>query len=130
MTVNLASGHGSGGDAEGDVLTDIENLIGSAFADTLSGGGGPDTLTGGGGNDSLDGGAGTGDRAVYAGAWKDYTISFAASTYTISGSSDGTAAVSNVERFTFANGTFDAADTLNAHTNRPLAIDRLDCGEL
>ncbi len=61
-------GLASGGDAQGDSLSDIENLIGSGFADRLtgntgsnllSGGGGADTLTGGGGKDSLDGGVGS-----------------------------------------------------------------------
>jgi len=37
VTVNLATGTGQGGHTEGDVLTDIEDLTGSAFADTLTG---------------------------------------------------------------------------------------------
>ena len=74
--VNLATGLGSGGDAVGDTLTGIENVLGSdqgdiltgngganalsgfAGADTLHGGGGDDVLDGGAGNDTLDGGAG------------------------------------------------------------------------
>jgi Ca2+-binding RTX toxin-like protein len=76
VTVDLTSGMNSGGDAGGDVLTSIENLIGSAFADTLrgdgganalSGGGGDDTLHGGAGGDALDGGAGS-DFANYQGS--------------------------------------------------------------
>jgi len=35
VTVNLASGTGSGGDAEGDSLFSIENIIGSASSDSL-----------------------------------------------------------------------------------------------
>lgn len=74
--LSLYSGAATGGDAEGDVLTGIENLVGSAFADVLagsssanllmagagddvlSGNGGADTLIGGLGNDTLTGGAG------------------------------------------------------------------------
>ena len=37
VTVNLATGSNSGGDAQGDTLTGIKNLIGSAHADTLTG---------------------------------------------------------------------------------------------
>ena len=51
VTVNLLTGLGSGGDAQGDVLTGIENVIGSAQDDTLAGGGGANALAGGLGND-------------------------------------------------------------------------------
>ena len=37
VAVNLAAGAGSGGDAQGDTLANIENLIGSAYADALTG---------------------------------------------------------------------------------------------
>jgi Ca2+-binding RTX toxin-like protein len=66
VNVSLATGSGSGGDAEGDTLVDIENLNGSAFDDRLEGdddanflfggGSGVDWLNGGGGNDVLWGG--------------------------------------------------------------------------
>ncbi len=77
VSVSLLSGTGNGGDATGDVLTNIQNLIGSYYSDILignnsanqiSGGAGGndylmgeagnDTLTGGPGNDTLDGGSG------------------------------------------------------------------------
>jgi|GEM_PF-5021303 len=70
VTVDLAAGTGSGGDAEGDTLSGIENVIGSDHNDvltgnssgsgrnTLSGGLGDDTIIGAGGNDTLLGGAG------------------------------------------------------------------------
>lgn len=85
VTVNLVTGTGTGGDAEGDILTGIENVIGSSFNDTLIGddndnildgregddtiigNGGNDTLIGGAGADSLNGGDGT-DTASYAAA--------------------------------------------------------------
>jgi Ca2+-binding RTX toxin-like protein len=63
VTVNLATGANS----EGDTLIGIENLTGSADADTLTGsaavniiigGAGDDTIDGGGSNDTITGGAG------------------------------------------------------------------------
>ncbi len=82
VTVDLVAGTGLGGDAEGDVLSNIESVTGSAYADVLtgdgganalSGGGGDDTLTGGAGSDLIAGGEGT-DIAVFAGVRSDYTV--------------------------------------------------------
>jgi Ca2+-binding RTX toxin-like protein len=73
VTVNLTAGTGSGGAAEGDTLSGIENvtgsahddvLVGNAEANTLLGGGGDDSLRGGAGADTLDGGNGS-DTATY-----------------------------------------------------------------
>jgi serralysin len=68
IVANLNYNYGGMGDAAGDVFTDTEGLIGSAYGDVLRGsstdnlivgGGGNDTLSGGiGGNDTLDGGDG------------------------------------------------------------------------
>jgi hypothetical protein len=58
VNVSLATGTGTGGDAQGDTLSGIENLTGSAYADTLTGDSGDNVLTGLGGNDTLTGGAG------------------------------------------------------------------------
>ena len=55
---------GAGGDAEGDRLRNIENLVGSDYADRLTGDGNDNVLMGLGGGDTLDGGGG-GDAAVY-----------------------------------------------------------------
>jgi Ca2+-binding RTX toxin-like protein len=68
VTVSLATGTGSGGDAGGDTLTGIENLTGSAFADVLTGNDGNNSLSGGGSNDSLFGGRGDDTLAGGAGA--------------------------------------------------------------
>ncbi len=74
VSINLTAGTASGGDATGDVLISIENLIGSAFNDSLTGdaganaifgGAGNDVIAGGGGADSLDGGTGI-DTADYS----------------------------------------------------------------
>ncbi|WP_395677993.1 hypothetical protein [Inquilinus sp.] len=58
VTVDLGLGTGIGGDAQGDTLTGIESVIGSALADRLYGDGNANTLTGGDGDDTLRGGAG------------------------------------------------------------------------
>jgi Ca2+-binding RTX toxin-like protein len=85
VSVNLASGTGSGGNAQGDSLVSIErvigsglsdSLIGSASGDTLDGSGGNDLLTGGGGNDTIDGGAGTSDVVMFSGNRADYLIEY------------------------------------------------------
>ncbi len=72
----------SGGDADGDRLEGIENLIGSAFADTLIGDAGANVLVGNGGNDVLDGGPDVAarlasaaiDAVVYAGPASRYRV--------------------------------------------------------
>ena len=67
VRVNLATNSGLDADAQGDTFDSIENLIGSAFNDVLtgntaanavSGGAGADTLNGNGGGDTLFGGLG------------------------------------------------------------------------
>ena len=45
----------SGGDAEGDTLTSIENIIGSDYADLIIGDSQNNSLNGGSGNDTLYG---------------------------------------------------------------------------
>ena len=74
VEVRLHDGAASGGDAEGDTLSGIENLIGSDYADILvgdsnanrlEGGEGDDRLEGLGGADELVGGPGS-DTAAYS----------------------------------------------------------------
>jgi Ca2+-binding RTX toxin-like protein len=95
VTINLALGTASGGDAAGDTLSNIENLIGSSGNDTLigdtnanslAGGAGNDTLRGGDGADTLNGGSGT-DTADYSDSLTGVTIYLDGTT-----SSGGTAA--------------------------------------
>lgn len=63
VTVDLSGSVAGTGDAAGDTFDDIENVTGSAFADTLIGDGNANRLIGNGGTDTLDGGAGN-DRLV------------------------------------------------------------------
>src|SRR6185437_10604096 len=53
VAVSLALGTGIGGDAEGDHLSNIENLTGSNFNDTLEGTAGNNVLAGAAGNDTV-----------------------------------------------------------------------------
>jgi Ca2+-binding RTX toxin-like protein len=77
VTVNLATGTGSGGYAEGDTYIDIEQVIGSPFADTIIGDAGNDNvIEGGAGADNLDGGAGF-DWVSYAGSPSAVSVSLA-----------------------------------------------------
>jgi serralysin len=91
VVADLTTTSGSTGEATGEKFTNIENLIGSAFADTLRGNSvgnalvgnagsdrlygreGNDLLAGGTGNDLLDGGSGT-DVAVFIGASTDFSV--------------------------------------------------------
>jgi Ca2+-binding RTX toxin-like protein len=58
VTVNLATGHGHGGDAEGDLLFAIEDLYGSPYNDGLVGNSGNNSIWGGNGIDNINGGDG------------------------------------------------------------------------
>ena len=58
ITVNLEDGTGKGGHAEGDVIVDIERVVGSHHRDVLIGDDGNNFLAGLGGNDELRGGNG------------------------------------------------------------------------
>ena len=99
VIVILADGTGEGGTAEGDMLANIENLVGSLYNDALfgdqfannldgsdgndflGGGAGADTLSGGYGNDTLAGGddddwlwGGSGDDLLMGGAGADTLV--------------------------------------------------------
>ena len=68
---NNTTGNGSASGADGnDSLFSIENIIGSAFNDTITGSAAANVLTGGDGNDFLQ--ARGGDDTVYGGNGNDY----------------------------------------------------------
>ena len=58
VTVNLLTGRGSGGHAEGDTFDSIENVIGSIYRDVITGNASANVLDGFGGRNILEGGAG------------------------------------------------------------------------
>ena len=103
VTITLANdGSAStieGGHAEGDTLTNIENLIGSDFKDTLTGNNLANILRGGAGADTLEGGAGA-DWASYEGSDAGVTITLGADGVTSEAGTGGHAAgdtLTNIE---------------------------------
>jgi Ca2+-binding RTX toxin-like protein len=76
VTINLVAGTGIGGHAQGDVLVNVEEIIGSGYADTLLGGGIAGRLSGGAGNDFLDGAL-----AMNGGSGDDIFVVRSAGTY-------------------------------------------------
>lgn len=126
VIVDLAAGVGQGGDAQGDRLLSIENVIGSGFADRLigdgsanrlEGGDGDDRLDGGDGNDSLEGGAGNDminggagdDTLVLSGRRADYAFSATSGGELVitdlrAGQPDGVDRATNVESLQFTGG--------------------------
>jgi Ca2+-binding RTX toxin-like protein len=105
-----------------DLLSGIENVSGTPFADSiagdaganrLAGSGGDDTLSGGAGDDTLDGGTGN-DCAVFEGSRSNFVVSFdsASQTFDITDTVGGSGRdlVSNVESFRFADGLYSATE--------------------
>src|SRR5262245_32524874 len=91
--INLATGRGVGGSAEGDTLISIENVFGSNFNDSLTGTSGAnqlhgqdgnDVIKGGGGNDYLDGG--NGNDILVSTIWDASTLDGGAGDDTFKGS--------------------------------------------
>ena len=127
--------------AGNDTLTGIENLIGSALNDTLTGNADANVIEGGLGNDTMIGGAGD-DTASYASAAAGVTVSLAlqgAAQNTVSAGMDTISGFQNLQGSAFNDTlTGDAAenvlsggngdDTLNPGANASGAVDLLDGG--
>jgi Ca2+-binding RTX toxin-like protein len=103
VTVDLAAGTATGGGGN-DMLTSIEAVLGSGFADTLlgstaanrlEGGGGDDLLGGRGGQDTFDGGAGF-DYVSYSAATASVNANLATGQATVVGT---TSTLISVEAF-------------------------------
>jgi Ca2+-binding RTX toxin-like protein len=110
----------TGGDATGDIVSEMENITGSAFADTLVGNLGVNTLNGGAGNDRLfgkdgadvlNGGAGndalrggTGADIMYGGSGDDF--------YEVDNVADVASEQSNFLDFVLDDGGIDTISTL------------------
>ncbi|HET7093522.1 MAG TPA: calcium-binding protein, partial [Thermomicrobiales bacterium] len=77
ITADLADPYQNTGNATGDTYTNITNLIGTNFNDTLIGDGNNNALEGGAGADVLKGGGGTLDFASYAHASTGVTADLA-----------------------------------------------------
>ncbi len=97
VSIDLSSGSASGGDAAGDVLISIENLVGSDHDDTLRGSSGDNVLTGGAGDDllegrsgadTLEGGSGV-DTADYSGSTSGVTVDLGDGAVEVGGHAEG-----------------------------------------
>jgi Ca2+-binding RTX toxin-like protein len=73
VSVNLAQNQAKDGFGGTDKIYEVENIVGSAFKDTLTGDSGNNTILGGEGEDTIDGGAG--NDTFYGGADTD-TVSY------------------------------------------------------
>jgi Ca2+-binding RTX toxin-like protein len=69
VTVNLATNVVSGGDAQGDTISNFENVTGSNYHDVLTGSDAANTLDGGAGHDTIFGGLGA--DVILAGEGQD-----------------------------------------------------------
>jgi Ca2+-binding RTX toxin-like protein len=111
VNVNLTTGTNTGGDAQGDTLTNIANLIGSANADTLTGDGNDNVIEGLAGADVIDGMGGN-DVLSY------YSSATAAVVSLLAGSGTGGDAagdtISNIEN---VQGSLTAGDDLTGDAN-------------
>jgi len=133
VTVNLLSGFNSGGQAQDDLLTSIENVKGSGLGDSLTGDhgsnvlrgmNGNDFLRGNDGNDTLDGGSGadtlygnTGDDVYLVDALTDTVTEYAAEgTDEVRTTTQSFTLGANVEAVAFA-GSGDFAGTGNELAN-------------
>jgi hypothetical protein len=98
----------------------IENAIGGAGADTITGNTANNALKGNAGNDTIDGGAGT-DTAVFSGNYADYSINNSSGTITVidnntANGNDGTDTLTNIEFLEFADLTYDVSAATTAST--------------
>ncbi len=111
------------------VARDNDTIYGGAGNDVISGGRGDDLVIGGAGNDTIDGGIGN-DIVVFSGNRRDYTVTQAAGTITITDlrttANEGVDAITNVETFRFADGELTSTEVVL----RPMIIETFNEGSL
>ena len=109
----IAGGSASGADTGTDTLRNIENVIGGAGDDSITGNDRDNTFEGGHGNDILNGGGGI-DTAIFTSALSPLTVDLAAGT--ASGAETGNDTLTGIENIIAGGGadriTGDAADNL------------------
>jgi len=109
VNVNLSTGVATDGLGGTDTLTSIESVIGSAYADILTGGNAAETFLGGAGNDTINGGSGvdtisfttsTGSVLANLGTTSQTLNGTVVAAGTVKDGLSGTDTVSNVENIT------------------------------
>ena len=128
VTVNLAAGTATDGFGKADRLVSIENAIGTASADRLTGDGADNVLTGGLGNDILDGAGGT-DTAVFSEARESYRIGITGKWIGVSGP-DGTDYAKDVELLQFGASAPITAESLRGQPETHELMSFITSGEL
>jgi len=106
VNVNLATGTARDGWGDTDTLSNIENVRGSAFDDTVVGDGGDNRLEGGAGNDTIEGGAGNDyfvggagtDTLTYANSASGVTVTKPQDAATTGSANDGFGGVDTIEQ--------------------------------
>ncbi|MCA3255656.1 MAG: hypothetical protein INF91_08580, partial [Alphaproteobacteria bacterium] len=88
IVIDLGTGEGTAGDAAGDRVTAIENVVGSRSADAITGDDAANLLEGGGGADTIAGGAGS-DTASYARSQAGVAVDLGLSTAQAGGDAAG-----------------------------------------
>jgi len=95
----------------------IENAIGTALGDSITGNDRNNVLTGGGGDDSINGAAGV-DTAAFLSAKANYLVTKSDGTVTVKAAagSEGTDTLTNIERLKFSDVSvaYDLGETENA----------------
>ncbi len=111
-----------------DTLLNFENVIGTAFADSLTGDGADNLLTGGPGNDFLDGAGGT-DTAVFSGARESYRIGIAGNWIGVAGP-DGTDTLKDIELLQFGASAPITAESLRGQPGTHELMSFITSGQL
>jgi Ca2+-binding RTX toxin-like protein len=109
-TITLANGGGTGSATSAqigsDALVSIQNVVGSAGDDTITGNNASNVFTGGGGNDTLNG-LGGNDTAAFSGTVGDYGFSLSGGNLVVTdargGSPDGIDTLINMDTIQFGN---------------------------
>ncbi len=103
VALNLGAGPNNF-DGSGRAIN-FESIVGTSLNDRFA-------MTESGAN-AVDAGAGMGDTAIYAGQWRDYSITGTPGALVVFNPSVGSDTLNNFEFLTFANGTFTASEVLN-----------------
>lgn len=109
------------------ILSGADTITGGSGSDYLRGYDGNDAISGGAGYDTLEGGSGN-DTAMFSSNLANYTLTKAASSYTVTANAgtDGTDTLVNVERLQFTDMTVSLTVQANAATLAGAQLQRLE----